>query len=65
MDKNDVIESFLEQYVLPEGRDAARKVLDKMLIDAHNDGYNEGYDEAADDSLTGPVNYEGPWSICL
>mgnify|MGYP003294600252 CR=1 FL=1 len=59
MDKNDVIESFLEQYVLPSGRDAARKALDAMLIDAHNDGYNEGYDDAE------PVNYEGPWSIGL
>jgi hypothetical protein len=65
MDKNDTIEtieSFLERYVLPEGRDAARKVLDEMLTDAHNEGYNEGYDEAADDSLT---TYEGPWSIGL
>ena len=64
MNKNDAIEaieSFLERYVLPEDRDAARKALDEMLIDAHN----EGYDEAADDSLNEPFNYEGPWSICL
>lgn len=58
MDKNDTIESFLERYVLPEDRDAARKALDEMLTDAHN----EGYDEAADDSL---FSYEGPWSIGL
>ena len=49
MNRNNVIEtieSFLERFVLPEGRDAARKMLDEMLNDAHFEGYSEGCDAA-------------------